>query len=218
MPPATAAASPLASADAAPVNLMAQYIPTSSRCQSFVTLFRYIAAAGFVSLAADISLLFPVDVRNASVYVTAAAAVDDGNLKEAEAVLGAAGLWACAAEVHRLYGSAEDFTRVARSHAPHLLSSAAVRAQRQQRQPAAAAASTALEQLRCATGAPGSSSAAAPLSSESDAHLARVAFPAPPLPTRTGLLRARFFIPGAMMCLPSISPFPQLISFLCYFI
>lgn len=82
---------------------------------------RCIAAAGFVSFAGDLSLLFPVDIRNAHVYVKAAEAVEARDMMQAEELLGGAGLWAAAAQMHRVYGSQDDFARVASAHAPQLL-------------------------------------------------------------------------------------------------
>lgn len=180
--------SPLLQADAAPVNLMAQSAAPSiaPRTQTTLILRRYIAAAGYVPFAGDLSLLFPVDVRNASVYVKAAAAVDDSNLALAEEILGSAGLWACAAEMHRIHGNKEDFARIARSHVPHLLKSLALKSE-QQLQQIAAQGDTGLRERTEDTPADSSAASSAP---------SRPAFPAPPSPLHSGIRRARFFIPG----------------------
>jgi hypothetical protein len=144
---------------------------------------RCVAAAGFLPFAGDLSLLFPVDVRNAAIYSKAADAMENGKLSEAEDLLGAAGLWVCAAEIYRVLRRTDDFARIARSHAPHLLKAAAatgsVGLRSQQPQP-----SPAPDQDAALSGA-----------SEPERSSDRVAFPAPPPPTRR-FLRARFFIPG----------------------
>jgi hypothetical protein len=91
----------------------------------------------------------------------------------------------CAAEMHRIYGRSDDFTRVAREHAPHLLKSAGAKI--------ANDASSKSSQLM--TSRPASSTDATPAP---EPLPNRVAFPAPPPPVHSGLLRARFFIPGAL--------------------
>ena len=138
-----------------------------------------------MSFAGDLCTLFPVDVRNAAVYSKAAAAIEDHRYNDAEDILGAAGLWVCAAEMYRIYGSDGDFKRVAQEHAPHLLKAAAARAGGKSEQSNGAGQSAI-------------SASDAPLksSSEPDHSSNRVSFPAPPPPLRSGLLRARFFIPG----------------------
>jgi hypothetical protein len=158
---------------------------------------RYLATAGFVPFAGDLSLLFPVDIRNASVYAKAAAAVEERNLVQAEEALGAAGLWACAAEMHRVHGSHDDFARVSSAHAPHLLKAASAKSSKLQH-----------EQPSHKPSGPGqsdrpqpsteSNGVSADVEQQSAVPSTRIAFPAPPAPARSGLLRARYFIPGAI--------------------
>lgn len=143
-----------------------------------------------MSFAGDLCVLFPVDVRNAAVYSKAAAAIEDRRLNDAEDILGAAGLWVCAAEMYRIHGGDNDFKRVAQEHAPHLLKAAAARAEMK-------SAGGKSEQSK-GTGKREISANDASLTSSSapDRPSNRVSFPAPPPPLRSGLLRARFFIPG----------------------
>ncbi len=158
--------------------------------------------------AGDLSLLFPVDVRNATVYVKAAAAVDDSNLALAEELLGAAGLWACAAEMHRIHGNKEDFARIARSHVPHLLKSLASKSEQQQQQRIASHGDTGLRERPKDTPADISAASSVP---------SRPSFPAPPSPLRSGIRRARYFIPGyfcAFVCM-SWCPRVSLVSAAC---
>lgn len=165
---------------------------------------RYIAAAGYVPFAGDLSLLFPVDVRNATVYVKAAAAVDDSNLALAEELLGAAGLWACAAEMHRIHGNKEDFARIARSHVPHLLKSLASKSeQQQQQQQIASHGDTGLSERSKDTPADSSAASSVP---------PRPSFPAPPSPLRSGIRRARYFIPGCFCAFVCMSWYPACLT------
>ncbi len=156
---------------------------------------RCIATAGFVSFAGDLSLLFPVDIRNARVYVKAAEAVEAREMMRAEELLGSAGLWAAAAEMYRVYGSQDDFARIASAHAPHLLKSDSKQQHRSSEQ------RSSVSQPDRANIPTGTNSDAQHTDSSSHAASAArpapaVAFPSPPSPVRSGLLRARFFIPG----------------------
>jgi hypothetical protein len=164
---------------------------------------RYLATAGFVPFAGDLSLLFPVDIRNASVYAKAAAAVEERNLVQAEEALGAAGLWACAAEMHRVHGSQEDFARVSSAHAPHLLKVASAKSSKLQHEqpshkPSGPGQSDRAQPSTESNGVSADTRSFDDVEQQSAAPSTRISFPAPPAPARSGLLRARYFIPGAI--------------------
>jgi hypothetical protein len=95
--------------------------------------------------------------------------------------------------MHRIHGNKEDFTRIARSHVPHLLKSLASKSEQQQQ--IAAHSDNGLRERAKDTPADSSAASSAP---------SRPAFPAPPLPLHSGLRRARYFIPGcscAFVCM-----------------
>ena len=110
-------------------------------------------------------------------------------------LLGGAGLWAAAAQMHRVYGSQDDFARVASAHAPQLLKPDAKQQHRSSEQ------RNSVSQPDRTNIPTGTNSDAHDTDSSSHAASSAhpppaIAFPSPPSPVRSGLLRARFFIPG----------------------
>jgi hypothetical protein len=140
------------------------------------------------------------------VYVKASSAVEDQQLIQAEEALGAAGLWTCAAEMHRVHGRHDDFVRVASAHAPNLLKAAVSSNALQKQLPSDSVSvpkhpggdhsatgtrdTTANTEKKISVGSDPSST---------QPSSTRISFPAPPSPLRSGLFRARFFIPGTFL-------------------